>query len=194
VIFIFGPVSWVLFLAFRTALILLGWVLIPIAAAAKAYTSHYDKEKEAKNEHPWVYHWTWKIMRAYENPEDGIANQMYYKAPNRFLQIIYWSCFRNPTNGLRTMPYLSVKIDPDKVKWIGTDKPATEFDDNHVKVAEWFFAWHGLYSCIWVQFEMFGSIWRFWIGWKVFPYDTIGVTGHRLKYGAGFATQFKRLT
>jgi hypothetical protein len=54
--------------------------------------------------------------------------------------------------------------------------------------------WCGIYSNLRVQFKMFGKIWRFWIGWKIYPHDSLGIdpSDYRAN-GAGFATQFKRI-
>lgn len=185
-------VLWALMFCLNTFLIILGWIVIPIAAALEAHVTSYDSDKAKKGENPMVLHFTWKWMFLWDNWEDGIANDMYWKAPNNFLQIIYWSCLRNPVNNLRRVPFLSVKIDPIKVFWVGEPHALPQFYDQKPPRSEWFFAWQDLYSNFFWQFKMFGSIWRFWIGWKIMPYDVRGVTDHR-KESAGFASQFKRL-
>jgi hypothetical protein len=93
---------------------------VPIAAACKAYYAIFDPGKEAKGENPIVMHFTWGFMHLWDNYEDGIANDMYYKAPNTFLQIVYWSCFRNPVNNARITPPFRCIITPSKVRFIGT--------------------------------------------------------------------------
>lgn len=177
--------SWIFIIVITIPIYLLGWILVPIAAGLrKYYVSEY-------NGHKVVYHFTWKWMLPWDNWEDGIANATYWTAPNMFLQIIYWSCIRNPTNNLRIVPYLSCKINPARVCWIGTNKSSAFFDRKPAEV-EWFFAWQGIYSCYWNQFMWRGHIWRLWIGWQIYPSDTQGVTPYRIP-GAGFALQFKKI-
>ena len=182
---------WIGFLALRTTLILLGWLLVPVAVLCGAHEKTFDSNKERKGEDPDVYHFTWRLMWLWDNWEDGIANTTYWTAPNFLIQTLYWSCLRNPVNNMRRVPLFTVRIDPARVEWVGTRKPPEHFDRKPPEV-EWFFCWHGIHSNLWVQFPMFGSVWRAWLGWKIFPYDINGVTGHRVP-GAGFATQFKRL-
>lgn len=190
---IYAIPSWIGFLLFRTVVILLGWILIPIAAAAGAYDKQYDEHKADKGENPIVYFFTWKFMFPWDNWEDGIANDMYWKAPNLFLQIVYWSAFRNPANNLRKVPGLSVHIEKEKVGFVGnlgSDYALTAYDEDHLTFA--YFCWHGFYSNFRWQFRFFGKIFRLWIGWKIYPEDSkFEVRGHR-KEGAGFGTQFKR--
>lgn len=182
--------SWILFLVLRTICILLGWVLVPIAALCKAYKSEYDPAKDLKKENPIVYHFTWSLMFIWDNFEDGIANDMYYKSDSLFKRIIYWSCIRNPANNLRVVPHLSCKIDPIRVRYIGNQSDIYKYD---TKIPQWFFAWQGVYSNLFYQFKIGSSLYRFWIGWKIFPTDIYGVTSYR-KDGAGFATQFKKIS
>lgn len=172
-------------------LLLLGYILIPITALFGAYYWVIDEEKEDKGEDPDVAHFTWKFMKLWDNWEDGIANTTYKEYDSDFKQIIYWSCFRNPVNNLRIMPLLSFKIDSDKVQYVGSKDLANLYDRKPPEV-EWFFAWHGFYSNIWIQFKMFGKVYRFWQGWKIFPQDIFGVKGHRA-LRTGFAQQFKKL-
>lgn len=190
--------SWILYLILDSIFYIFGWILVPTAAAFKAY----KKENE-------LYHFTWPFMFPWDNYGDGIANDTYYKAPNMFLQILYWSCVRNPTNNLRIVPILSCNIDPSKVDFIGNfgskkqlfalsklfNQPETTkeiINKYDTKVPQWFFAWQGLYSNFYWQFMMRGHLWRFWIGWKIYPTDVYGVTEYR-KFGAGFALQFKKV-
>lgn len=179
---------------------LLGWVLIPIAAACKAYYSTFDAVKEAKGENPVVYHFTWGFMHLWDNYEDGIANDMYYKAPNMFLQVVYWSCLRNPTNNARITPPFRCMIEPNKVRFIGTfgDYDGTNMISEDVynydtKVPHWFFAWQGFHSNLFIHFMPGEQLYRFWIGTaKIYPTDIYGVTPYRQK-GAGPVVQFKRV-
>ena len=170
-------------------LTIVGWIVVPIAAGLGRYEMTIDENKARKNEKPQVYHFTDKFMFIWDNYEDGIANSMYYEAPNMFLQIIYWSLIRNPTNNMRISKF-SCKIDPVRIKYIGSETNIYEYD---TKKPQWFIAWQGPYSNLFVQFKMFGGLWRFWIGTaKIYPTDIYGVTEYR-KRGAGGVTQFKRI-
>jgi len=182
---------WILFLSLRTVLILFGWVTVPIAALLYFYGWQMDQDGvgNARME----AHFTSRFMWLWDNQEDGIYNDTYWKAPNEFIQIVYWSCLRNPANNLRYVPYLSLKIDPKRVQWIGGPFIYPKFFDQKPPRPEWFFAWQGIYSNFFWQFNFRGEIYRAWIGWKIMPYDVNGVTDHR-EHSAGFATQFKRLT
>lgn len=177
-------------LAVRTLVIALGFITVPIAAAFERYYWTHDIHKQVKGEFPYVAHFTQKWMKPWDNPEDGIANAMYWRAPNVFLQILYWSCIRNPANGLRQIKPFYLKIDPEKVEFIGTKGlKLSDYDRDDVEF--WYFCWQGLYSNFRVHFKLMGKMFRFWIGFKIYPGDINGVAGHRAKYGAGFATQLK---
>lgn len=175
---------------------------MPIAAAANAY--HAVNSTDGSGKPQIEYHFNWRFMFLWDNYEDGIAaGEQYWKAPNRFIQIVYWSCLRNPVNNLRIVPFLSVKINPDNVKFIGKVDGLrwnlTEEDkDQHkvliqmfdTKVPQWYYARDGLYSTFYIQFNALGHLRRFWIGWKIYPTDVYGVTPYR-KHGAGFTSQLK---
>lgn len=177
----------------------MGWILVPIAAACKAYYCIYDANKEAKGENPLVYHFTWKFMHLWDNYEDGIANDMYYKAPNLFLQIVYWSCLRNPRNNARITPPFRCLIKPELVRFVGTfggflgTGPLPELINSYdTKIPHWFFAWQGAHSNFFIQFTIKKTLYRFWIGTaKIYPTDVFGVTPYRA-LGAGPVLQFKR--
>ena len=204
-------------------LFLIGLVLVPLATVCGTYDVTFDPVKYAKGEDPDVYHFTWPFMWLWDNYEDGIANTMYYQSPSFFKVVMKWY-FRNPVNNLRLVPYLSCDIHPNKVSfWCSTGdftflEPAPATDDFFqpglmrimydfdTKVPQWWFAWQGLYSNFWWQFEMpftvkipftslgysEGDLIRFWCGWKLYPTDIYGVTEYR-KRGASFAHQFKRI-
>ena len=202
---------WIFFLVLTTILNIIGWIVVPIAALCKAYVKT-DDNLSKPNDGP-IYHFTWKFMKLWDNWEDGIANRNYYKAPNMFLQIVYWSCLRNPTNNLRAVPVLSLKINPEKVRFTGSitvyeDKlgncmEGSPYDnafkaDTYLydtKIPQWFYCWCGLYSNFYWQFNLFGKLRRFWIGHKIMPRDIYGIpeASHRYKL-AGFAIQFKAVT
>ena len=174
--FIWFPISWLIFILFiNTPLILLGWILIPIAAAAEAYEPYqgYDGAGTPRIQ----YRFTWPFMWVWDNEEDGIAYNGYSKYTNMFMRIVSWSANRNPANNLRYVKYLSFKIEPEKVRF--------------VQGQNWFFTWHGLYSCF---YAVIGGK-ELLIGWKVYPSDRFGVpaTSHRAK-SVGFGLQFKNLS
>lgn len=174
-------------------LVLLGWILIPLAVLFKAYKAIPMLGLLDGNGDPRVdYHFTWKFMHVWDNWEDGIAAGKQYKNMGSIpKQIIYWSCIRNPVNNLRIIPYLSCKIDPTKVNYIGGPHKSMEAFDKKPPVPEWFFAWQGIYSNIFWQFKLFGKLRRLWIGWKIFPSDILRTEFGYRKNGAGFAIQFK---
>lgn len=218
---IYAIPSWLLFeLVIDIPLMLIGWVVVPIAAACGAYAMDIKVKVEKTTADvsftlPPKYHFTWYLMWLWDNEEDGIANDTYWKAPNMFLQIVYWSCLRNSTNNVRYVPYLNVMIDPKKIgfyggidcgtyDWVVEHQPgdgvptvgSTDWADLKLfdtKCVQWFFAWQGIYSCWYWQFLFKGTMRRFWIGWKIYPTDVYGVTEYR-KDGAGFGIQFKEVT
>jgi len=182
--------TWILFLIFRTAFILLGWIVVPIAALAKAYESYEGHDGAGTPRTQW--RWTWKWMYPWGNNEDGIADRTYKQFDSMFLQILYWSCLRNPANNLRFVKYISCKIDPLSVKFIGSyGSDESVIYEYNKKQPRWFFAWDGIYSNIHIYFNMGSALWKFRLGWKIWPDDIAGVSTYR-QDGAGFATQFKK--
>lgn len=193
--------SWVLFLVLRTMAILLGWVLIPPMALLNKYTT---VPEESKINGRTILNWKYKFMYPWSNDEDGVvAGEEFLGYPTWF-RMIYWSAVRNPANNLRFIPLFNCKIDPSKVEFIKSDILNSEGYDvtfnaslYHYDYDDFRFTtltWCGLYSNLRVQFKMFGKIWRFWIGWKIYPHDKDGIADWDYrKHGAGFATQFKRI-
>jgi hypothetical protein len=210
---------WRLFLAFPCwiiyqififiPLMLLGWVMVPIATACGAYKKVQDKDGAGNPRDE--YHFTWRVMFIWDNVEDGIYNDTYWKAPNTFLQIVYWSCLRNPVNNLRVSPTLSCQIDAPKVRfvgsitnktWYGKAYPATPNIDweqrtrtYDTKIPQWFFAWQTIWhSNFYWQFNALGKLWRFWLGnAKIYPTDIYGGPYGYRERGAGPVAQFKRV-
>lgn len=182
------PVMWLLI----NILIIIGWVVVPIGAAFKLYD--WQIGKDGAGNPRWEAHFTPKWLWLWSNDEDGIANDTYVKFKSEFLQILYWSCWRNPVNNLRYVPYLSVKINPLHVRYWGSfgSHPgvADLYDKNDLSF--WYYCWHGVYSNFRIHFKFIKWRFRFWIGWKVFPGDVHGVSEYRKK-SAGFAIQFKRV-
>jgi hypothetical protein len=189
----------------RSIVIALGWVVVPIAAMAKAYykTAGWNGDGTSK----WIYRFTWGWMKPWDNWDDGIANDTYVHFKSMFMKIIYWSCARNPANGLRTMPLISVKLDPSRIRFVGSFGSWGTIDEATVrkydtKIPHWFLCWQGPYSNLYIHWEMFGNLYRFWIGWKIYPADIYGGNypadypngrfGYRSK-GAGPVIQLKRV-
>lgn len=197
-------------------LYLLGWVMIPLAAACGAY--YLDDPNNNKPKDGPIYHFTWKIMYLWDNFEDGIANKNYWVAPNMFLQIVYWSAIRNPTNNLRTTPFFSVMIKASKVRFIGSFGSSSHYRPiikkrqppgkllwYDQKIPHWFYAWQGLYSNFYWQFVMpfhfkipwtslgytRGDLMRIWVGHKIYPTDIMGKPLGYRERGAGLANQLK---
>lgn len=193
--------SWLIFeFCIDIPLMILGWPLIFLALICNAYEY---------NENQKIWHFTWPFMWIWDNYEDGVyAGRNYWNAPNMFLQIFWWSAIRNSTNNMRLVPWLNVMIDPKRVGFAGSfgdsdemPKIVTEYSvvqaieirKYDTPVPQWFFAWQGFYTTWYWQFNLLGSLRRFWIGWKIYPTDIWGVTEYR-KNGAGFAIQFKKVT
>lgn len=202
----FAITSWVIFyFGVLIPMIVFGWVLIPIMALLGRYEFRASKYFYINNgEVPKkILAWHDKWMWPWGNEEDGIAaGRQYQDAGATWKQIIYWSALRNPVNNLRFVPLLSVKIDPEKIGYVGRVKGFDAVEsprDNERRYIldyfdkpcpQWFLCWQGAYSNFYWQFTVNRKLYRFWIGWKIFPTDIYGVTTYR-KPGAGFAAQLK---
>lgn len=187
---IYSIPTWILFIILLLILIAVGWILIPIAALCKAYAPE-DTTSDDPN-----YHFTWPFMYLWDNYEDGIANNNYSHYTNMFMRIVSWSANRNPVNNLRVVPILTCMIDPDRVGFVGSfgddsaPKDIIDLYDTHIP--QWFFCWQGLYTDFYWQFNLNGHLYRFWIGWKIYPTDIYGVTPYRIR-GSGFGLQFNKV-
>lgn len=179
----------ILFLSFRVVLIFLGYVMVPLGLLLDQTESRISAIH-----FPRVILTFKGLFWLWGNQEDGILAGDELKSWPNWVRILYWCVWRNPVSNLRFVPFLSCKLDPAKIKWVGTIKHPLLFDRTPPE-SEWFYSWQGPYAGLWIQWKMFGGVWRFWIGWKLFPADINGLsaTSYR-RYGAGFATQFKRLT
>lgn len=197
---IYAIPMYLFFLLFRTAVILLGLVLIPPQALLYKFLT---KEQVSVINGRVILNWRLGFMWPWSNEEDGIlAGEELLGWPNA-IRIIYWSEIRNPANNLRFVKALSCLIDPSKVNYSATkakdihgippvfsDILTYDFDNYRFLC----FTWCGIYSNLRIQFKMFNKIWRFWIGWKIYPHDQFGIRENDYRYyGAGFATQFKRV-
>jgi hypothetical protein len=181
---IYAIPMWLSFITLRTVLIALGWVLVPIAAFFRAYEMT-DLNLTKPDDGP-IYHFTWRIMWLWDNRDDGIANRNYFSHKSMFLQIIHWAAIRNPVNNLRLVKILSFKIDPTRVRFKGSDTVAV-FRGG---APNWYFCWHGAYSC----FYYLGESREFLIGWKIRPKDMYGVPIDSYRFNStGFGLQWKRV-
>lgn len=190
---LFAP-TWIGFLAIRTILIVIGFIVVPIAVLCRAY---HVRQSTVYPERI-VRAFTSKFMWLYGNEEEGIG---YYGEGSTAQKILYSECVRNPVNNLRYVPVASLKIDPSKVRFVGT---LGDFEDNlpqdtvrkYDLDAEnfWSLTWHGMYSNIRGHFKLGKTRYRFWLGWKIYPEDMYGIPAdsHRAAR-VGFATQFKRI-
>jgi hypothetical protein len=192
---------WLLFLLFRTLMIVLGLIIIPPLAILYKLTT--KTEISIINGRP-ILNWKYKLFWLWSNQEDGIlAGEELLKYPNS-IRIIYWSAIRNPANNLRFVPFFLVIPNPSKIKYKLYGK-IKDLQDNIIETTDLTIldsdkyryitiTYQGLYSNLRIQFKMFGKIWRFWLGWKLLPGDILGLweLDYR-RYGSGFATQFKRI-
>lgn len=188
-------ITWPLIGPIQTLIYILGWITVPIAVLAGAYKSVPRPGLIDGNGQPRVdHHFTWPFMYVWDNWEDGIAaGRQYYDAGPVWKQIIYWTCIRNPANNMRTTPIISCKIKPERVGYVGGPHAIAQQFDKRPATSEWFFAWCGVYTGLWLQFGMAGSIYRFWVGWKIFPGDVTRTNFGYRERGAGFTMQLKRV-
>ncbi len=197
---IYSIPAWLLYLVLvLLPLVLLGWILIPIAAAFKAYAV---VPSTLSDQYP-TYHWTWPIMKLWDNEDDGIVDPGYSSYTSMFARIVYWTALRNPVDNLKIVPYVCDAIDPRDVRFIGsfTSLPTTKayemkvaehitgtenYDDWNAetlkydtKVPQWWFCWNGFYTNFYWAFNFSGHLRLFWIGWKTKPGDIYGVETYR---------------
>jgi hypothetical protein len=191
-------IMWIFYLAIFIPMMLLGWIIIPPAAITEAYLWR-DPVVGHKNK---ILCWEWDFMWLWGNDEDGIwAGEQYLDLRLKFLQIIYWSAWRNPVNNLRFCWPLTCMVEPQLVNFIGSfmDSDTKYISADEIKrydspEPQWFFCWQGLYSNFYWQFRIFKKLWRFWIGWKIMPADKLfGISEYRKK-GSGFALQLKAVS
>lgn len=170
----------------------LGIFLIPLAVLFKSYHSvfidKFDKE---------VLLFTWPIMFAYQNLEDGIVAGDEFLDKPLWFRITYWSAIRNPANGLRFIKIFAPIPEPSKVKY------KASFGNEHkdywtlVQLEEkgsfWYLAWQGPYANFRWQFWTGKKLWRIWIGTKIYPSSMFQVQNYQ-KHGIGTTFQIKDVT
>ena len=152
------------------------------------------KDETSKVNGRSITNWKYRLMYIWSNDEDGIyAGDEFIGYPIWF-RIIYWSAIRNPANNLRFIKGISCQIDSSKVNYTSPTDLDSIYDYNRDDVTFTSLTWCGIYSNLRIQFTMFKKIWRFWIGWKIYPHDKLGLSpADYRRHGAGFATQFKRI-
>lgn len=135
------------------------------------------------------------LFRLWGNDEDGVdglrggapaqqwwADKTVTWSPQK--RIFVWAALRNPVDGLRWVPLLNPRIEPERVRFVGMDHKPAKGEGG------WYFAWQGLYSCI--RFET--KTRRFWLGWKLSPDDRFGVAPDDARaIRCDFAMQLKRI-
>lgn len=184
---------WIIMLPIRTIFILLGWVIVPLAVLLR----RYEVIATWKGQERYKFKDSW-IDKVWGNWEDGIAaGRQYHDTGSVPLQIIYWSCLRNPVNNMRTLRPFAVHVDGRHVDYIG--KPFTNPRDYDRKDAnglypdQWYLVWQKLQYGLYIvrSFGPFGRR-RLWLGWKLFPENQNGPTPYQSR-GVGFTLQFRRL-
>lgn len=188
---------WALFTIVAVPFVVLGLVVIPISLLRK------DIEfRQSKYFLKLITAWGSRLMWLWGNEEDGLDKNGELKD-----RIFYWTALRNPVNNHRFVKYVGCRINPDRVRFIGSYGSVTRFlgftpskesefylgiNRYDTKTPQWFLAWQGIYSNFYLQFAINRKLYRAWVGWKIFPTDIFGVTPYR-KYGAGFVYQLKRV-
>jgi hypothetical protein len=121
----------------------------------------------------WVMSWKAPWMWIWGNEENGIdgltptPTQEWWNTQTGALtpaeRIYEWSGLRNTVNNLRFVPPFGFKINPAKVKYIGTA--------NSENAKGWFVCWHGVYA----SWHYLSPKWSISIGWRVQPCDAIKI-------------------
>lgn len=181
---------WLLRLAVFLPLAILGIPLVYLLAWAEWHAPRYSsrfKRIVLQWRTPW-------LLYLFSNQEDGIdglrggdPNQQWWAdktaSADTVWRIFEWSAMRNPVDNLRFVPLLNLRIDPAKVRFLGMDHEPAKGEGG------WYFAWHGVYSCIRYETRSF----RFWLGWKLKPEDSKGLPSNDARAICDFACQFKRV-
>jgi hypothetical protein len=173
-------ILWPLYLALFVVLLLIGFVLIPLAVMLRWY---YFTDTSI--------HWLSKAMRPWDNLEHGIAGFTGYK-PEASLayRIICWSAFRNPVNGLRHL--FGIKVNPDRIGHIGNsldpEAEAMHWGGNDYTKTFWAFTWQGPLAGFKLARAKGRRMTEVWIGWKFLPMDRFGERDWRTN-AVGFAIQ-----
>lgn len=174
------------------------WVMgVPICAmlakseAWKESTNYLHPDRVIK---VWKPKWAW----LWSNKEDGVTGhpgwqEKYAKYPR--WGAFVWSAWRNPSNNLRFVKGVSLKIDPTKIGFKGnaSDPPKRLPLDAQPPVGDvkWSFTWQGLYTgLVWRKQLTKTRHFQIRLGWKLLPKDAEGVSDDDYrKLSCGFGTQ-----
>lgn len=169
---------------------IIGLVVIPILIAANRYDYRrsYIPAWSDRVLLQFTPRWAW----IWSNEEDGIDGlrggdpaQYWWRDryPNRpRWRMFVWSALRNPSNNLRAIPHVNPRISPPRIH-------SYRFANGNVD-----FTWQGLFAGFRAFFAFGGSLWRFWIGWKLKPDDANGLAEDDYRrHTCGFARQLKRV-
>lgn len=177
-------IFWPIYIAVDLALTVIGMVILLPMSLGRAWVFRPSKVwPGSRIVDAWRGGWlTW----IWGNEEDGVAGADWYIREKALAgwavwRIAYvWSAWRNSANNLRFVPFINPVIEPKRVRFVGG--------------THWSFTWQGLYAGLTLYPVIRGRVFRFWIGWKLKPGDTIGVPDDDVrKVRCGFALQFKAL-
>jgi hypothetical protein len=169
-------ILWPLYLALFVVLLLIGFVLIPVAVFFRWY-----------HRQDGIVHWEPRWMLPWDNLEHGIAGYVGYKPEASLMwRIIAWSAFRNPVNGLRYM--FGITVNPERIGHIGNslDPEADAIGTN--EKTYWAFTWQGALAGFKLSRTRGRRMTEVWMGWKFLPIDKFGEPDWRTN-AVGFAIQ-----
>lgn len=180
-----ATVTWPLFGALGLVLYILGALTVPLALWRKAYSLQTTPFGQKQL-------FDWPIMKPYNNLEDGLYPPEYalrFPTWSHFRLAFTWCCLRNPVPGLRFMPYISIIPNRGVQHWPVQNPTAAE-----AKEPNFWYAWLGYHSCVWWQFYVGSTLYRFWIGSaKLYPLDAHVLTYGYRQHGTGPFVQLKRV-
>lgn len=182
-------------------MVILGLILYILGLPICALFAYSEDWIESTNYlHPdrvikvWRTDWAW----LWSNEEDGVTGhpgfqEKYVKWPR--WGAFVWSALRNPSNNLRFVKGLSLKIEPRLVQYVGNDlDPPKRLPLNEQPPkgnVRWSFTWQGPYAG-WVYRKQLTADRHFQIrlGWKLLPKDMYGVSDDDYReLKCGFGTQ-----
>lgn len=177
---------WLLFVIIRVVVAILGAVIIPVAVLFGAYdvrtSPFYERDLTL---------FTWPIMAPFQNYEDGIDAGLELPNAPKWLRIIVWSAFRNPTNGFRWTPIVGSKYNQSKLKYVTYPKISDTYRalwdlEEGVSHDQFFYlCYQGIYGNMKFQFVFFGYKVSFWWGnSKLYPSGKF-IIPHYQRYGVG---------
>jgi len=171
------------------------WVMGIAVCSWMAFGRNWTDAVSNKGGRPikvWNSKWAW----LWSNDEDGVLGSVEweekYKARPRWGAFV-WTALRNPSNNLRYVPKLNVKIDPTKITYVGNhdDPPRKPDVKPPVGDVKWAYTKHGYYSGFVYRRQLTKERhFQIRLGWKLIPKDRFGVddNDHR-KTSCGFGTQ-----